>query len=413
MGWVRDLVDDAIDWIEDHIVKPAVKWLTSMIEEIRLNLKNFMHTMKEWLAKWLENDWVFLTFVAVLIAAIFLLPQISQAIGNSGAWKAITTWVEAIVNKVVKLIDIKKYVDIHLIDTLLKTFVTEYREVRATMTKAVSGLAADLGEGTGFIHALLESGRGIYMGTGALLGTDARLSETEWYKDSSQFVKSVNDRFYHYARDPGAIYSDFFEKVLLPRAQEQATVNQAALDQIRSNYDRTVEIEGAITQIETSIDLFVETMPASIEEQFSRRWDDVRPIIEDLLEVMRDDIIPMFGEVKAAFEEHVSAQLQINEEFRRKFGAPVGLLKSYYLLPESEQAQTESLMEDIVLGKFEDIQKEESEAGSYWQSRLSALLDNTIDKFVPSPALAYEDVSSIGGKRKVPFDIPSPFVGEF
>jgi hypothetical protein len=70
-------------------------------------------------------------------------------------------------------------------------------------------------------------------------------------------------------------------------------------------------------------------------------------------------------------------------------------------------------MEDIVLGKFEDVQKEESEAGSYWQSRLAALLDNTIDKFVPSPALAYEDVGNIGGKRKVPFDIPSPFVGEY
>jgi hypothetical protein len=336
-----------------------------------------------------------------------------QAIGSSITFKAISTWVKLIVDKVVKLIDIKKYVDVHLIDTLLKVFVDEYRETRAVMTKAVSGLAADFGEGTGFIHALLESGRGIYMGTGALIGNDARLTETEWYRDSSDFVKKVNDRFYHYARDPGLIYSDFFEQVLLPRAQEQATVNQAALDEIRSNYDRTVEIEGAITQIETSIDLFIKTMPASIEEQFNRRWDDVRPYIEDLLEVMRDSIIPMFGEIKAAFEEHVSYQLKINAEFQRKFGSPVGLLKSYYLLPESEQAQTEDVVNDIVLGKWEDTVKEETEAGNYWQNRLAALLDGIIEPFTPSPALAFEESFSFGGRPKLTIDIPSPFVGEY
>ncbi len=413
MGWIRDIIDDVIDWIDDHILKPAINWLVSMIEEIRVNLRNFMHTVKTWLAKWLQNDWIFMAFVIVLLAAVFFLPAIIQAIGSSTAFKAITTWVKLLVDKVVKLIDIKKYIDIHLIDTVLKVFVDEYREVRSTMTKAVSGLAADFGEGTGFIHAILESGRGIYMGTGAILGNDARLTETEWYRDSSEFVKNVNDRFYHYARDPGLIYSDFFEHVLLPRAQEQATVNQAELDQIRENYNRTVEIETGLTQIETSIDLFIETMPASIEEQFNRRWDDVRPVIEDLLEVLRDEIIPMFGEIKAAFEEHVAYQLKINAEYQRKFGSPVGLLKTYYLLPESEQAQTEDIVNDIILSRWEDNVKEENEAGNYWQNRLAALLDGIIEPFLPSPALALEESFVVSGRPKLAINIPSPFVGEY
>jgi hypothetical protein len=413
MGWIRRLIDDMLDWFYDKVIEPVVDWIVDMIEEIQVNLRNFMHTVKTWLAKWLQNDWIFLTFVIVLLAAVFFLPSLISAIGSSATWKAISTWINLLVTNVVKLIDIKKYIDIHLIDTLLKVFVEEYREVRSTMTKAVSGLAADFGEGTGFIHAILESGRGIYMGTGAILGNDARLTETEWYRDSSEFVKNVNDRFYHYARDPGMIYSDFFEKVLLPRAQEQATVNQAELDQIRENYNRTVEIEKGITQIETSIDLFIETMPASIEAQFNRRWDDIRPVIEDLLEILRDEIIPMFGEIKAAFEEHVAYQLKINAEYQRKFGSPVGLLKTYYLLPESEQAQTEDIVNDIMLGKWEDNVKEEMEANKYWQNRLNALLDDTIEPFKPSPALALEESFSIGGRSKFAINIPSPFVGEY
>jgi hypothetical protein len=413
MGWFGDFFGSIGDWIYDNVISPVADWIVDTIEYIRVNLRNFMHRAKAWLAKWLENDLIFILFIVYLLALAFALPTIMQLIGSSAAYKAITTWVKLLIDKTVKLIDIKKYIDVHLIDTVLKVFVEEYREVRSTMTRAVSALAADFGEGTGFLHAILESGRGIYMGTGAILGNDARLTETEWYRDSSEFVKNVNDRFYHYARDPGLIYSDFFEHVLLPRAQEQATVNQAELDQIRENYDRTVEIETGLTQIETSIDLFIETMPASIEAQFNRRWDDVRPVIEDLLEVLRDEIIPMFGEIKAAFEEHVAYQLKINAEYQRKFGSPVGLLKTYYLLPESEQAQTEDIVNDIVLGKWEDTVKEKNEAGAYWQNRLTALLDGIIEPFLPSPALALEESFAVSGRPKLAINIPSPFVGEY
>ena len=413
MGWVRDLIKHLLDWFYEHTIEPIIDWLRDAILEIQVNLRNFMHTVKTWLAEWLENDWFFFLFVCATVVLVFTLPQIVTWITSTKAWATITAWVVALKDKVVKLIDIQKYIDLKLIDTLLKTFVKDYAEVRADMTKAVSGLAADFGEGTGFLHALIESARGTYMGTAAILGIDPRLTESEWYTDASNFVKNVNERFYHYARDPGAIYSDFFTEVLLPKAEEQREVNQQQLDQIRESYERLVEFETGLQMVNDSVELFISTMPAAIEEQFNRRWDDIEPVVDDLLETLRDEIIPAFESTVAAIEEHIAYQKAINEEVRRKLAKPVEVLGSFYMLPETEQEDTRTVVEDILIGELEDKKVEQNEANEEWQKRLSALLDDMIEPFYPSPALYYEPTQGIGGRRAPTVNIPSPFVGEY
>jgi len=132
-----------------------------------------------------------------------------------------------------------------------------------------------------------------------------------------------------------------------------------------------------------------------------------------LLETLRDDIIPVFEQTVAAIEEHIAYQEMINEEVRRKLSKPVEVLGSFYMLPETDQEDTRTVVEDILIGELEDKKVEQNEANDEWQKRLSALLDDMIEPFVPSPALYYESSVAIGGKHIGGLNIPSPFVGEY
>jgi hypothetical protein len=413
VGWFSDTWDNIVDWTGDNIVSPIVDFYTDTAEWLRVEFTVLAHETKKKLAEWLDNDWHFLLFLLALVVVLIVLPNVILWIGTSGLTEALSGFVKAISAGIVKLTGVKIWIDLKLLDTVLKIFWSEYRDVRMSLTRAVSVMAADLGEGTGFIHALMESARGTYVGTAAIIGLPVSTAEIEWYNDAAKFTKKIDDKFRDYAKDPGLIYYDFVNEVLLPRAEELTTVQQAELDEIRESRDRLVQFEGGLELVRQSVDDFVVLMPAAIEAQFERRWDDVRPYIDDAIEVLTVEIIPRFEATVAAFEEHQEMQRKFNDKVLADLNQASSVWANYLAVDEEDQAlATAGFAEIITDGESSEAVLSDPDA-ALWQGRLDRLTYAGIAAGAAKAPLAYEArfTGRVPAERKL--SIPSPFVGAY
>jgi hypothetical protein len=413
VGWFTDTFENIGDWIGDNIVSPIVDFYQDTTEWLRVQFTVLAHETKKKLAAWLDNDWHFLLFVLAIVVALVVIPGIISWIGASGLPEILGGFVKSITTGIVKLTGVKVWIDLKLLDTVLKIFWTEYKNVRMSMAVAVSQMAADLGEGTGFLHALMESARGTYIGTAAIIGLPPATAEIEWYNDTAAFTKRIDDRFRDYAKDPGLIYYDFVNEVLLPRATELTEVQQSQLDEIRESRDRLLEFEGGLKLLEKSVDDFVVLLPAEIEAQFERRWDDVRPYIDDTVTLLQDEIIPRFEETVAAFEEHQEMQRKFNAKVLAELNKASSVWANYLSVDEEDKALATAGFAEILTGGESSKAALPDPAAALWQARLDSLTRAGIAAGAAKAPLAYEArfTGRLPSERK--YGIPSPFVGAY
>ncbi len=240
-SWVVDKIRNAVDWIVDKVLKPFRIWVQEAIQNIIVALRIFRHNLKKKLAEWMENDWFFLLFVTVIIASVFIVPKHIEKIKNWAVVAYISTVVENLKTGVGNILDANKIIDLHLLHSILLVIWDDYKETFVAFTDAVSQLSSELGEGSTYIHAYFIASKAVMMGTNAIIGGDPLAVEIEWYTRTSKFFTDAEKDFARYARDPGEIYYDFMEKVMLPAAAEQRDASQAEIEQIRDNYNRTKE----------------------------------------------------------------------------------------------------------------------------------------------------------------------------
>ena len=413
MGWFKDFFGGIGDWIGDYIFDPVVEWVTDTIAGLKVGWRVFWHRAKGKLAEWLDNDYLFMLFLVAIVVTLIFLPNIAAWIGGTGLTESVSAAVKSIETGIVKLTGVKFWIDLKFIDTISKIFWTEYRDARSSMTNALSSLASDFGEGTGFLNALMESARGVYLGTAAIIGLPPATAEAEWYTDAAKFTKKIDDHFNRYAKDPGSIYYDFVNEVLLPRASELTTVQQSELDEIRESRDRLVQFEGGLELVRQSVDDFVVLMPAAIEAQFERRWDDVRPYIDDAIEVLTVEIIPRFEATVAAFEEHQKYQRLFNEKVLADLNQASSVWANYLAVDEEDKAlATAGFAEIVTDGESSEAVLSDPDA-ALWQGRLDRLSDGAFGSRLVSPALAFEAAGPAGVPGKKAYSIPSPFVGAY
>lgn len=410
--WVHKQIQKIVDWFWDKIVRPVTDYLRDLIDKITVQIRIWRHNLNQLLAKWFSNDLFFLAFVAAVSVLIFTLPAIIRKLGETSVFKFLKSATEWIRKETSKLIDLQVVINLKLISDILKVVWPDYKAAMMSINEVISQIAAELGEGSAFIHAYLSSARMIYMGTAAIVGSDMKTAEFAWYKDATDFTGRINDDFNKYARDPSLVYYDFVNDFLIPAAEDYQTVNKAELDQIRENYNRLLEIENGFKLVTDGIEATIEQMPGVIEEQFRERWDDVHDAINDVLAAIDDAIWPVLNDLYAAFDEHNKMQQSINDRVVELFGDPTVLLNEYLTLDKTQQDGMAGLVEKIVL---DGVQPELDSFGSgatFAASRLQMILDETYGT-IPSPPALRMEPSAVKWRAAPAPDIPSPFVGEY
>jgi len=412
-SWLADRIRDFGDWFWENVVEPAVDWLREAINNIVVALRIFRHNLKAKLAKWLQNDAFFLLFIAAAVAAAVLIPKL---LIKMQSW-VVVIWVQSMAIKLkeatISIFDINAVIELVTIHKILLVLFDDYKETFYGFADAVSQMAAELGEGSAYLHAYFASLRSIMHGTNAILGGDPLQVEIEWYGRTSEFFREANDRFARYARDPGRLLYDFLEEVLIPAAEESRDVSQAQLDEIKNNHNRLTEIDDGQKELQLSLDTFIELQPNVLEEQFRERWDEINEIWTEINAVFFSEVMRRIDGVVEALEWRAEQQAAINEAAR--LNQEKAERRADLLLSMDEEGQ--QLMGDVYDHLISESNKEDVDdfqmIGAEFTSDMDRITAEYIRDLQPSPALGFED--SVGGSA-VPdliVDIPSPFVGDF
>jgi hypothetical protein len=162
-----------------------------------------------------------------------------------------------------------------------------------------------------------------------------------------------------------------------------------------------------------SLEDFIALMPAEVEEQFAKRWDDIEGYVDDLLLALKDDIRPMMLDLKNAFEERERMQQLINDEVASKQNDPADLVLNYLDYDETEKRIAEIGLSDMLTdGEASKALLDRPDAAA-WQERLDHGTIGIASTFGASLALSYEPTGY--GRFAAPrgVSVPSPFVGDY
>lgn len=412
MGWIKDIIDDIIDWIEDKLIHPLVKWIQETVEDIVVWYKTMRHNMIKAIAKWLDNDWNFLIGIAGVIVAIIYVPMIAKWFTTTKLYQTVSAVVEAVYKKIIGFFDVRKIIDYYALHQILLVFWGDYRELNATFANAVSALAGELGQGTGYIHALFASARGIMYSTAAVAGQPIMAAEMEFYDKTTVFFRKLDVKFSRYARDPGLVITDFIDEILIPEAEKYGKLQTAEVEELNQRWDRTLEIENGLKLFQSSVNDFIDILPNEIEKQFEDRWHNVDETMTEIFATIDREIVSKINRFIEIIEEREERIVRMNKATAANHKKLLESFTNYKGVDEEDSAIFEEAIE--YYGSKEMIESLQP-IGDYVSQteNVAAKLRDLQSKLLGSfPYLEYErDTPARIPDRTV--NIPSPFVGEY
>jgi len=410
--WVREKLRDLRKWFEEHIIEPLVEWIHEALEEIMYRFRLWRHKLNELIEKWISTDLGFLLALDAVLIAILLGPQLIDQFKSTAVYSMIKDVAQKIIDGVIDLFDPLKLINWKLLHDILQLFWDDYAEVSGAFNNAVSQIAAELGEGSAYIHAYLASARGIYYGTAVFTGSTPNQAEMEWYADSTEFIKEANKNFERYARDPANIYYDFMTHVLIPRADTQNELRREELARIEENYRRQQEMSAALDLVRDSVETFIENMPAEIEEEFRKRWDPVRKRLDRTVDYWEGTILPYIDGLYLAVNEWYDMQEKVNAAALDKALTASRTMQGFWEMQVEERGAFAGFIEAALTLSIGDEAAALSTEASEVAGRIQAASDEIFGSFTAQPALAIERGEiRFPPERRV--NVPSPFVGEY
>lgn len=409
-GMIDDAIDGALENFYDSVIEPALDLLRDAIIALQAEIRILKHNLKKALAEWLDNDWFFLTFVTAVVLAIIFVPKIVAWFKETRIFELATDLIQNIKSGVVDFLDVNKIIDLHTLNQILRVFWDDYNELMSTWSQAVAALAADLGEGSAYILAGTSAVRGIVHGYHSVLGLPPESAEMRFYDGAQKFAKRVDDRFRRYAYDPGLIYVDLMNEWLIPEAEHARDANEQQTNEIRENYNRSVEIETGLKEMQTGVNDLIEWMPAEIEAQFNRRWEPINEWLNESFEWIDKEIMARFEKTVLILEERMRWQQKVNQaafENSLKFDA---IAESFWFLSDEAQENARANMTLLLMDPDGKLADEQERFDAYLTGANRLWGDFILPDY---PALGYEPetAGAIVGRPKG--DIPSPFVGDY
>jgi len=413
MGWITDWVNSMFSWFKKYILDPAIKWLTDLINQITAELRAMRHQLAKDVAKWLDNDFRFVITVIAVIALGFVWPAIWKKLLAAKEKLMMSAIVQSIKEGDNSIISANLWINMQTLHIILKVVWDDYKEMMGDFAQAVAALADELGEGSGYILAYFQLNYAIAFNTGALIGASPETSELTAYSEVADFTKRVDDNFRRYAYDPGLIYKDFLEYVVIPGAQRQADAQGALVNEVRENYERNVEMDAAITNMETAVDDFIEAMPPEIAEQIEARWAPIRTWMEENYHYLVDEVNEITKGIKEALELRQKQVEEANAYAMAKIEDPLSILMQYELRTSSEQVSMREYMLKLTGEGAGDVLKEADPLFKFATDETMAILID-LARSLPGPKiLKYESAKMAYLPKGASTNYTDWFVGEY
>lgn len=411
VGEMREIAEQVVATFYEEIIRPAINALVDAIAWLEAEIKVWKHELKKTLAKWLENDLFFTVFVTLMVVTIVFLPKWVEWFKSTKVWTLAVDMVEKIKDGVVKYIDVHKLIDLHTLDVIMRIFWDDYRELMSQWTEAVASLAAELGEGSAYILAGSMAIRSIVHGYHAVMGLPPETAELKFYEGAAKQAADIDDHFRRYAHNPGYIYRDMMDNWLIPEATTLREVHEGQANDIREAYDRSIEVEDGLKEMQQGISDLIVWLPGEIEYQFARRWEPINEWLNDRWYILDNEILPKINATITALEERERDHHAANQAAIKNAAQADAMLNSYYgLSPERQKAYREDSanIDFGADGESTDVLREGMLAYDRSVPPFAGLTEIPV---IPALGLEAEGAVHVGGKAKG--DIPSPFVGDY
>ena len=281
-------------WLIENILRPGTEWFIGIVEWILAEIKVLKHNLFEILAELYETDLGFLFITAGTILLTTYLPQLIAVIKDSAIGNVIAKIQEWVKGGVGRLLELTAFVDLVAISDLLAVIWPMWRDLMGQLSEAISGIAEELGEGTGYVHAWISVVHGMVLTSNALLGVPAQASVIESFEKSEEFLRNASENFRRYAHDPGLIVRDIIETYYVPYATRIRDTQASLIESITTNRDEAVTLMGTVTDFRDRVDHWIGIQPAAtaaiVEEKFGPLSSGLTRFIDDFITIVRPAI---------------------------------------------------------------------------------------------------------------------------
>jgi len=389
MGWLRDVWKKTTTWVREKIVEPVVDWFEELIHDTTVAIRIWKHEFHKLLAKWLENDWVFLGLVAATVAAAILWPKITTWIGKITLVKVFKEAWKDVEEGFASILDFIHIIEIDAINTILKVFWPEWKAMMGQLADVTSALAAELGKGTEYLHAYFSVIHGISIVEHSILGIDPKLSEMSALEDTSRGLQKIDEKFWAYAENPALIVPDIIDDFYLPRAENIGKAQSDLLDSVRDNRDKIVGINDSLHDFESRLKHFLELTPKDLQDIMSERLQPIIDSLDDVLFVVDTEIMPRLETAISTFEKQFERQEQINERLRIRLDDPYSLLLQNELFGEDDRRALQDYIAEL---NKRSLGEETAESGPLASEFVHGVLEGLKRSVPPGepPMLSFE-----------------------
>ena len=188
---------------------------------------------------------------------------------------------------------------------------------------------------------------------------------------------------------------------------------QGLVSEVRENHNRNVELNSAVTGIQTAVEDFIEAMPPEIAAQIEERWSPIRDWMESNYNKFAVELFRITGDIATALELRQQRVEEANAYAMEQIDDPLAMLLKYEYRNEVEQASMREYMLHLTGGGVSDVLKEVDPLFKFaTDQRMAALID--LARSLPAPeVLKYGSATMTALPKGADSNYTDWFVGEY
>lgn len=401
------------DWIVDAIVRPAIEGATWLLNWIRAELRYWIYEFQKYVAEFTSTTEGMIVTLAIVIAAAVCLPQIVEVIASSSVGKLIRNLIDWTTEKVGNILEAIHFIDLIAIHEALLFLWPTWKEIFAPFQNAISALAEQLGQGTGYLHAWFSVAHGMSMVGTSLLNLEPEIGEIRAMEQTVDFMEDLDEKLRAYQHDPGLILRDIVERIYIPQADEIRDTQVGTIDSIQEARDHLLNVDTSLGNLDDSIEQLIDATLPEFREDMEDNFAGIRDTIDTFKEWIEGTLLPSIDVTVQILEERAYLLEQANEVARAKMANPIEIYRATEFQDQATQLATYRYIEEMVEKASEEAQEDFSETTEEGRDRYIEATAKVIMETQAPPFLRLELPTGRLPAAKEKSRIPRWNVGEY
>lgn len=311
------------DWLVENIIRPAIEGATWLIQWIAAELRYWKYEAIKFLTELTSTTEGLIVVIALTLAASIVIPELAARFASSSIGVFVAKVVEWTKDRLGNILEAVHFVDLLAVHDVLLTLWPEWRGIFTPFQDAISALAEQLGQGSGYIHAWLSVTHSLSLVGTSLLNLPPEIGELRTLEKSREFMEQIDQKFRAYSHDPGLIAADIVEAIYIPYAEEIRDTQTATIDSIRETREYALDLNQSLTALDGDLNTLVAVTLPEFQDQMADNLSGLREGIANVRGWIEGTILPNVDLALSTLQARADRLEAANDEARRKLANPI------------------------------------------------------------------------------------------